>query len=216
MKAYKVVLLDFDGVLGKTMEDNYEAWAYSFEQYSINLKKQEYFLLEGLPTKELATQILKRNGMDSSFVSHIVEEKEKHYKCHHSFELYPGVQQLFDVLKENDYLVGVVSGGTSKRLLSCGIDNLLECLNVRITGDMVSQGKPAPDPYLKAAEFLKVLPIFCLVIENAPLGIESAKKAGMDCIAISSTLGKKYLQQADRIVENILEVSDILAKGGFA
>ena len=79
---------------------------------------------------------------------------------------------------------------------------------------MVTLEKPAPDPYL-AAEFLKVLPKFWLVIENAPLGIESAKKARMDYIAISSSLGKKYLQQADRIVESIFEIHDILGKGGL-
>ena len=91
----------------------------------------------------------------------------------------------------------------------------MEQLDVRIIVNMVGQDKPSPDLYLKAAEFLKVLPKFCLVIENAPFGIESAKKAGMDCIAISSTQGKKYLQKADRIVENIFEVRDILGKEGL-
>ena len=51
-------------------------------------------------------------------------------------------------------------------------------------------GRPSLEPYLKAAKILKVANESCLVIENAPLGIESAKKAGMTCIAVSSTLEK--------------------------
>ena len=80
---------------------------------------------------------------------------------------------------------------------------------------MVTLDKSAPDPFLEADEILKVSHKSCLVIENAPLGIESSKKARMDYIAVSSSLGKKYLQQADRIVESIFEIHDILGKGGL-
>ena len=118
MKSYKAILFDFDGVLGKTMEDNYKAWAHAFEQHGMKIEKKVYFLLEGLPTMDFAMQILERNGMTSDLASHIVQEKEKHYMNHHSFELYPGVHELIDVLKENGYLLGVVSAGSGKRLLN--------------------------------------------------------------------------------------------------
>lgn len=48
VKKYKAILFDFDGVIGKTMEDNYRAWEYAFSKYSIKIDKTEYFLLEGM------------------------------------------------------------------------------------------------------------------------------------------------------------------------
>ena len=47
---YKAVLVDFDGVIGKTMEDNYNAWANALNTVGISMDKNDYFLLEGLNT----------------------------------------------------------------------------------------------------------------------------------------------------------------------
>ena len=48
--SYKYVWFDFDGVIGKTMEDNYNAWAYALNTVGISMDKNDYFLLEGLNT----------------------------------------------------------------------------------------------------------------------------------------------------------------------
>jgi beta-phosphoglucomutase len=66
-------------------------------------------------------------------------------------------------------------------------------------------GKPHPEPYLKAAKALGVKPSECAVIENAPYGVASAKKAGMFCIAITSSLPKEYLKRADVVVDSLAE-----------
>ena len=194
MRAHKAVLFDFDGVLGKTMEDNFHAWKNTFNNHVISISKREYFKSEGLPTKDLAIKYLKLNDMDSNLFSLIVKEKESHYLRNHSFKLYPGAEQLVKSLKVKGYFLGLVTGGSAKRLLNIGIESLLELFDVRITGDLENKGKPSPDPYLKAAKILKVANEPCLVIENAPLGIESAKKAGMTCIAVSSTLEKIFAE----------------------
>ena len=78
-----------------------------------------------------------------------------------------------------------------------------------ITGDEVPRAKPYPDPYLTAAHHLELKPRQCMVVENAPLGIEAAKNAGMYCVAIVTTLGKEYLTSADLILQNIGELPDI-------
>jgi beta-phosphoglucomutase-like phosphatase (HAD superfamily) len=70
----------------------------------------------------------------------------------------------------------------------------------------VSRAKPYPDPYLAAARQLRLDPRQCAVIENAPLGIEAARNAGMYCIAVQTTLGKEYLSAADCILQDINEL----------
>ena len=75
-----------------------------------------------------------------------------------------------------------------------------------VAGDSVKHGKPCPDPYLKAAKLLKLFPDDCIVVENAPYGIESAKRAGMYCIAVTTSLPKEYLRKADVAVNSLKEV----------
>ena len=82
----------------------------------------------------------------------------------------------------------------------------LNKFDVIISGDDTEKGKPNPEPYLAAMQKLNILPIESLVIENAPLGIQSAKTAGAYCIAITTTLGREYLKEADEVVKNHREL----------
>jgi sugar-phosphatase len=58
---------------------------------------------------------------------------------------------------------------------------------VLVTADQVEHGKPAPDPYLLAAERLGVDPAACLVLEDAPAGIAAGRAAGMTVWAVTTT-----------------------------
>jgi beta-phosphoglucomutase len=52
-----------------------------------------------------------------------------------------------------------------------------------------------------------------MVVENAPYGIESAQRAGMFCVAVTTSLPKEYLKKADIVVENLEEISGIIDRG---
>ena len=93
------------------------------------------------------------------------------------------------------------------KILPCDIRRLFDAV---ISGDSVKQGKPHPEPYLKAAAVLGLRPRQCLVVENAPLGIESAKKAGMSCVAVTTSLPKEYLKKADIIVNRLEDITGII------
>jgi beta-phosphoglucomutase len=211
-KKYKAILFDFDGVLGKTMEDNYNAWVHSLAPYGIKIKREEYFLMEGAPPKKVAEIFLKKNHLGLEFVGDIVRSKERYYLENRKFSLYDGVQELLEYLKADGYQLGLVTGASHQRLMGTNITSLLSLFDVLITGDQINHGKPSPEPYLQGASKLLAPPSECLVIENAPLGIESAKKAGMLCIAICSTLSKKHLSQADKVLNSIKELSSLLCK----
>jgi len=96
-----------------------------------------------------------------------------------------------------------------KEILPRGIEKLFDFI---VTGDCVKRGKPYPEPYLKAAKGLKVKPSECVVIENAPYGVLSAKRAGMFCIALTSSLPPEYLKRADVIADNFEEISALIDK----
>jgi mannitol-1-/sugar-/sorbitol-6-phosphatase len=77
--------------------------------------------------------------------------------------------------------------------------------SVLVTADDVARGKPAPDPYLQAARRLGVDPTSCLVVEDAPAGLESARVAGCATLAVTTTTSPEDLI-ADAVVKDLSEV----------
>ena len=80
------------------------------------------------------------------------------------------------------------------------------------TGDETEKPKPDPEPYLKCAKGLGITPDEAVVIENAPLGVESAKSAGMICIALTSTVGAEYLRRADFVIGGLKDAEEIIGR----
>ncbi|MFH1351964.1 MAG: HAD family phosphatase [bacterium] len=210
MKRYEAVLFDFDGVLARTMEDNYNAWKYAFSLRGIDITKEEYFLLEGASTKKVAEHFLGENAGNPEMVRETVDMKEKYYMDNNKFSLYEGAEELVRNLKKKKYLLGLVSGASRERLSKSVQQSFLSLFDVVITGDDTDNCKPAPDSYLAAAERLTVAPSGCVVVENAPMGIEAAVRAGMYCVAVCSTLDRKYLEKADKIIHRLTEIKKVL------
>ena len=77
---------------------------------------------------------------------------------------------------------------------------------VLVTSDQVAHGKPAPDPYLLAADRLGVDPTACLVVEDAPAGVAAGRAAGMTVWAVTTTHGPAELHEAHRVLAGLPEV----------
>ena len=82
-----------------------------------------------------------------------------------------------------------------------------------ITADDVSSGKPSPEPYLMGAALLGVVPADCLVIEDTPAGVQSARSAGMQVVALSTTYPAHELKAADAVVDSLAAINAKFANG---
>jgi beta-phosphoglucomutase len=71
------------------------------------------------------------------------------------------------------------------------------------------RSKPHPDLFLHAAQQLGSRPETCLVIEDAPHGVEAARRAGMKCVALTTTYGRSQLRGADCVVDSFAEIGAI-------
>ena len=102
---------------------------------------------------------------------------------------------------------GVVTSGSRRlakaRLKFCGLP-VPEGL---VTSDDVINGKPDPEPYLKGATLLGYEPAKCVVLEDAPAGIQAAKSAGMKVIGMASTYLPSQLGAADAIINGFQRLS---------
>jgi|SRR5580692_10850357 mannitol-1-/sugar-/sorbitol-6-phosphatase len=116
----------------------------------------------------------------------------------------PGAIELVRAVPEGRW--GVVTSGTrhlaTKRLRLFGIP----IPKVMVTADDVAKGKPDPAPYLRGAELLGVHPSECLVIEDAPAGIKSARAGGMKVIGLTSTYPAAALGEADAVVKKLSQL----------
>jgi len=207
VNKFKAVLFDFDGVIARTMEDNYAAWKKALSEEGIALAKDDYFLLEGINTRELARQLLANNNKDLQLAEALSRRKDEYYLLNNNFSLYEGAVETVRALKAKGYKLAIVTAANFTRLSNTLAQNIINVFDSVITGDKSPRGKPFADPYLAAAKELTLRPQECVVVENAPIGIEAAKNAGMYCIAITSTLNARYLTKADKIVADISEIT---------
>jgi beta-phosphoglucomutase len=81
--------------------------------------------------------------------------------------------------------------------------HLGDCFSHIVTGEDITLSKPHPEGYLKAAAMLQLSPHNCIVVEDAPMGIQAAKRAGMQCVAIATTHAENELAEADWVVPRL-------------
>lgn len=195
----KAIIFDFDGVIGDTMRDNYIAWQKAFSNYNFQLDAVEYYMLEGMGRYQIAEHFIEKYHLDPSIKNDVVETKEMNYKTNNTFKVYEFVLDIFTLLKQNNIHTAIVTGASKDRITKYLSPTIASQLTTLVTADDVTHTKPNPEPYLKAVGKLNLKAEDCLVIENAILGIQSAKAAGCLCYALETTLTKANLSQADEI-----------------
>lgn len=210
MKNFKAVLCDLDGTIAKTMESYFSAWKKACEDFGFRIDKSDYYPLEGMEAHELAKTLCQNCGGDKKNIKKIVERKKNYFIQmfeNRQADLYPGVEKLLNVLSKVNVKTALVTASIKEQIDASISSKVLEKFDVIVSGEMSGRGKPFPDPYLKGAELLGIDPKDCVAVENAPLGVKSAKAAGMYCIAMAHTVSKDELKEADIVLPVFEELS---------
>jgi len=201
-----------DGVIVDSMPYHFIAWYEALKPFGIRVSCFEVYSKEGERWDKSLKDFLIRAKIKPSraLLKRVFMRREKVFRKYFKRFIFKGVEKFLACLKEKGYLLGLVTGTPSqeiKKILPKKIAGLFDSI---IAGDKVRNGKPHPEPYLKAVSTLKLRPSDCVVIENAPLGIESAKRAGMFCVALTSSLPREYLKKADVVVDVLEEIPGII------
>ena len=195
------------------MAGHYQAWKTALGEHGIPIEAGEYYPMEGAGLHEIARKFT--NGLDwtEAAIDELVRKKKKYYVDKQLLTFYPGVELLISDLRARNVPMAIVTAGHLDQLQLSVPQKFLEQFDALITGDQCLRGKPDPEPYLRGAEKLGLMPADCVAIENAPLGIQSARRANIYCIAICSTVGRHGLTDADEILERIADVRNSAAIG---
>jgi sugar-phosphatase len=193
------ILFDLDGVLidsTRSVDRQWRAWA---RQKGVDEEKV-IAIAHGVRTIEVIQQVAPH--LDAEAEVREIESREA--EDHEGVSVMPGALELLLSIPEE--LWCVVTSGT--RLLASARMRFggLPVPKVLVTAEDVTNGKPHPEPYLRGAGLLGVKPAECLVIEDAPAGIQSARASGMKVIGMASTFAAAELSKADAVVERLKQI----------
>ena len=113
----------------------------------------------------------------------------------------PGARELLQRLPANAWAI-VTSGIRAVATLRIR-HTALPMPQVLVCADEIQRGKPDPEGYLTAARRLGVAPTACVVVEDAPAGLEAARAAGMRAIGVSATFAASELATADHVIPHL-------------
>ncbi len=184
----KGIIFDMDGVLIDAMPFHAEAMKLAIkEETDYEIDKKIVYKLEGMPSDNLVKEIFKKYNikkeLDQRLIEKISERKKEIFKEIEETHLIEGVHDLIQVLNECKCVKAIVTGAAKKEI-ELTIDKMIGLKNfdVVVSGEDVDVGKPNSAPFVVALQKMNIKPSECIVVENAPLGVEAANKAGIRCI----------------------------------
>jgi beta-phosphoglucomutase len=215
----RAFVFDMDGTIVDNMAFHTDSWLRFFELRGQTLDADEFFrATAGRQGREIMRSYLGEHLTDDELAL-LDHEKESLYR-----ELYAPHRKAvdgFDALIAQAKAQGVkLAVGTAAP--PANVEFTLDGLDLRRHFDAivgatdVARGKPHPDVFLKAAELCGVAPEHCIVFEDAPLGVEAARRAGMRCIVLTTTLPASSFAGFDNVIAIVRDFTELRAELLFA
>ncbi len=188
-------LFDMDGVLFDSMPGHAVAWVRAVERYGLSMTAEEVYMNEGRTgagtINALAQRTWHRDATELE-VRDIYAAKSEEFNAYFAAQgeapVVDGVKDVLDIVKARGLMRVIVTGSGQLSLL----DNLNRHFPGQFTRELmvtafdVTRGKPDPEPYLMGLQKAGVAAAEAVVVENAPLGIRSARAAGIYTIAVNT------------------------------
>ncbi|MBU0732147.1 HAD family phosphatase [Patescibacteria group bacterium] len=201
----KAVIFDMDGVLADNIPFHFLAWQKTLkDEYGIHLTKKFFFkYLNARRGYELIRVVIGKVVSPKKGRS-IIQKKDEHYrKIYTNKKPVDGLVGFLKYLKKKKIKIALATSahkGNADFILD-GF-KIKKYFDVVVTAEKIKKSKPDPEIFLLAANKLKTKPANCLVVEDAPLGVRSGKKAGMRVAGMLTQHTKKDLAQADLYISN--------------
>jgi HAD superfamily hydrolase (TIGR01509 family) len=204
MTAATAVLWDLDGVLVDSTRYHYEAFRELLSESGRDLGFDEFRTLIGLRNETILGRLFGELPADE--VERLARRKEVLFRerIAGNVEALPGAAELARRLRREGVRMAIVSSTPRENIdLILGSLGLTYAFDAIVGAEDAERGKPDPEGFETAARRLGVAPAQCVVLEDAPEGLEGAKAAGMRCIGVGTTRPLEKLTRADLVVEGL-------------
>lgn len=206
------VLWDLDGVLVDTGELHFRSWVAVLPEYGLHMTQQLFWDTFGMNNAGVLSALL-GHIPEPELVAEIGGRKEERFRqaLRGQVQPLPGARLWLERLTAAGARQAIASSAPL-----ANIEALVDELDLRpyfaalVSGHDLP-GKPDPTLFLQVASLIGLPPERCLVVEDAPVGVQAARRAGMRCIAVTTTSPAAALSGADLIVERL----DVLPADAF-
>ena len=213
------VIWDMDGVLVDTGDYHYLSWIEALSEVGMSMDEQFFREIFGMNNAGIIS-ILVEEEPDPEFVTQLSERKELCFRemVKGHVQPLPGVRMWLERLQEenkpgNGGEPTIVRSAIASSGPPANIEALVGGLSLdhyfyAIVSGANMAGKPDPAVFLEAARQIEIPPEKCVVVEDAVAGVEGAKRAGMKCVAVTTTNLAEALQAADIVVDRLDELPE--------
>lgn len=194
MPDIQAVIFDLDGVIVSTDEYHFRAWKRLSDDEGVPFTRKDNERLRGVSRMAsldiLLEKATRRYAPDEKAA--LAERKNTTYRSLlqelSPSDILPGVIDLMKSLKAHDIKMAIGSSSKNARTIleAIGLDRSFD---VVVDGTHISRSKPDPEVFTKAADWLRIKPVHCLVVEDAEAGVDAAVAAGMRVLAVGSAAG---------------------------
>ncbi len=203
------VIWDMDGVIADTVDYHYQAWKEEFARKGVAYTKERFLRFFGQRNDTIIKDAL-GDGISPAELAAVNTAKQANFRRRvaGNVRALPGAVALIKSLHEHGVRQAIASSAPAENieviLRTLGVE---ACFQATVYGNEVPEGKPSPQIYLLAAQKLGANPADCVVIEDAVAGVEGARRAGMKCVAVTTSHPAEKLKRADLVVSSLGEVS---------
>ena len=210
MNQQKAFLFDLNGTMIDDMQYHIKAWHGILNELGANISmeqmKEECY---GKNDELLERMFPGRFTEDEKQTMSLEKEKQYQQKFKPYLKLLPGLDTFLADAKHNNIPMAIGSAA-----IMFNIDFVLNNLHIRnyfsalVSADDVTVSKPDPETFLKCAERLSVQPANCIVFEDSPKGVESAKRAGMKAVVLTTMHEEHEFTANDHVLLFVKDFTD--------
>jgi beta-phosphoglucomutase len=203
------ILLDMDGVIVDSLHHHVEASIIFAQKHGFNITGQEvrekYF---GRRNQDWMPELF-GESLSVKQIHELADEKEAYFREIYEHDIKPldGLLEFLEDMKRNNIPIAVASSAPGENIrFTLEKTGTAKYFDAQLDESFVTNGKPEPEIYLKAAKALDMPPSRCIVIEDSAVGIEAGKRAGAKVIGITTTSPREKLPPADLMIDSFHEL----------
>lgn len=215
MNKIKAVLFDMDGVIFDTEREYLKEWEVIFKKYGYKMKKEIYISVMGRGRKKVKEIFKEKFGEDLPIDKMYIEKDKMLKKAveNNKVPLKEGALELLEFLKENGYKIALATSAKRERVKiqvsHAKIENIFDAI---VCSEDITNSKPDPEIFLKAAEKVCVNPENCIVIEDSEAGIKAAFNAKMMGFHVEDLkkADESILKYSYKNFKNLIEIKEYI------
>jgi beta-phosphoglucomutase family hydrolase len=187
-QSHLALIFDCDGTLTDSMPLHYVAWCQTLDRYGIEFPEPRFYEMGGVPTDKIIHVLCQEQGI-SVDVAKVAAEKEREFLLNLD-DVRPNHPVCGIARRHHGRMPMAVASGGIRAVVIDQLEKIAmrQYFDAIVAAEDTERHKPEPDVFLEAARRLGIAPARCLVFEDTDIGVDAARRAGMDWVDVRTLM----------------------------